>query len=681
MLKAPHSAGGLKCLLAAPLFWILAVLGPIAAAAAADLPTVLDGPVPQAAPTAPPIQHQSGILGLGGQGPKPMVITLYSIGQPTDEEQLYLEYLNRMRANPNAEGQRLAAATDPNVLSAYSYYGVDLNLMQYDFSTNVPAPPLAFNANLINAARWHSGDMFTNQYQGHYQTNGGVVLDPGQRMMTNGYYWWADGENVFSYAQSVFHGHAGFAVDWGYGIGGMQDPAGHRMNMMDESFREIGVGVVDGVNGPVGPQLVTQDFGVLFANQPFITGVVYYDLNGNGFYDVGEGIGGVTVNVSGSSYYAVTPDSGGYTIPVTSDGNYTVTFSDSGLYQQTVVAVTGQRNVKVDYIPGYSPPVISGPNPAYVNQCNLYAFSAVGGATGYQCEQSFLVPYTAVEGAENGLTNVTVVISPGYAVITNDIKASGNCSFHLAHAPDPINPNDQILTLNPVLLLGTNSQLTFAKQIGMAFSNEVSRAQISTNGGAVWQDVWSQPGNDGTISVDSTFVRITNSLSAFAGRIAQVRFVFAYLSGHYYLPSSGVGLYLDDIAVSNAQQITNPSTNSLTATPSFCFSPTNTGNYLLMVRAQINSRTLNWGPPLQVTAVPAIVMNSPVLASSQVQLNFTISPSTTGVFNLLQVDQLGAAWTTNTSAMFTTNVPGTSYRFTTTPGTAARYYRVVKVGS
>jgi hypothetical protein len=62
-------------------------------------------------------------------------------------------------------------------------------------------------------------------------------------------------------------------------------------------------------------------------------------------------------------------------------------------------------------------------------------------------------------------------------------------------------------------------------------------------------------------------------------------------------------------------------------------------------------------------------------------LNFTISPSTTGVFKLLQVDQLGAAWTTNSGAGFTTNVPGSSYRFTTSPGPAARYYRVVKVGS
>src|SRR5581483_11721330 len=108
-------------------------------------------------------------------------------GQPTDEEQLYLELLNRMRANPTAEGIRLAASTDPDILSAYTRFGVDLNLMKLEFATNPPVPPLAMNAQLTAAARWHSGDMFTNQYQGHFQTNGTLVLDPGARIATNGY--------------------------------------------------------------------------------------------------------------------------------------------------------------------------------------------------------------------------------------------------------------------------------------------------------------------------------------------------------------------------------------------------------------------------------------------------------------------------------------------------------------
>src|ERR1051326_1666592 len=202
-------------------------------------PTPTLGPTPQAPPPAPPIQGRA-IPGDQTPGaPSPKGSTLYSIGQPTDEEQSYLEFLNRMRSNPTAEGQRLAVTTDPNVLSAYSFFSVDLNLMQSEFSTNPAVPPLAMNAELMTAARWHSGDMFTNVYQGHNQTNGTTVLNPGDRITANGYTWTTYGENVYSYAESVFHGHAGFAVDWGPGPGGMQTPAGHRANMLNGGFREV----------------------------------------------------------------------------------------------------------------------------------------------------------------------------------------------------------------------------------------------------------------------------------------------------------------------------------------------------------------------------------------------------------------------------------------------------------
>src|SRR5205085_8625374 len=100
-----------------------------------------------------------------------------------------------------------------------------------------------------------------------------------------------------------------------------------------------------------GPQLVTQDFGSVGGLSPFVTGVVYRDLNGNGFYDPGEGVGGVTVNVSNSNYYAVTAGAGGYSVPVPGNGSYVVTFSGGSAppYQRNV-NVAGGENVKADYV-------------------------------------------------------------------------------------------------------------------------------------------------------------------------------------------------------------------------------------------------------------------------------------------------------------------------------------------
>ena len=663
---------------------LLLLLGfTIVVAGAQGQPTPLSGPIPQAPPPAPPIEHRQ----LPGENEtnraEPKGSTLYSIGQPSDEEQLYLEYVNRMRANPTAEGQRLAATTDPNVLSAYNFFSVDLNLMQSEFSTNPAVPPLALNANLIAAARWHSGDMYTNIYQGHNQTNGSTVLSPGDRITANGYTWTTYGENVYSYAESVFHGHAGFAVDWGPGPGGMQTPAGHRQNMLSGGFREVGMGVVDGVNGvggpqPVGPQLITQDFATQPANTPFVTGVVYYDFNGNGFYDIGEGIGAVTVNTPGSKYYAVTANSGGYAIPVTSNGNYTLTFTASGLSTQSVATITGSKNIKIDYVPVYAPPIITGPNPAGLNQSNSYTFSLVAGATSYDWQQTKLSAYTAVEGAENGLANVAVVSSGTYPIMISDLVASGSFAFHLAQ-PNP--PTDQSLTLNPILRPASNSMLTFSKRLGWASTTQVAKAQVSNDGGATWQDVWTQAGNNG--SGDAAYTTVSVSLNGYAGQNIKIRFAYVFQGGSFFSQTStGVGLYLDNIAVSNASQLLNPITIDIPSGNSFAFFPTNMGSYVLQVRAHINSRVLNWGPALVVTVaapLPSLqLVSTPSVTGSQVQIDFAVSNYRAGMtFQLWKAADPSGTWTQDASATLQTLIANSKFRFTTSNGGATQsFYRV-----
>jgi rhamnogalacturonyl hydrolase YesR len=73
-----------------------------------------------------------------------------------------------------------------------------------------------------------------------------------------------------------------------------------------------------------------------------------------------------------------------------------------------------------------------------------------------------------------------------------------------------------------------------------------------------------------------------------------------------------------------------------------------------------------------------ITLDPPVVGASQVQLNFTvISSQTNATLNLLQTSQLGATWTTNASATFSTNLAGLSYAFTTTNSPGAMFYRVV----
>jgi hypothetical protein len=244
---------------------------------------------------------------------------------------------------------RLQATTDADIISAYKYFQVDLGKLVAEFAGYPPRPPLAFNANLIAAARGHSQDMADHDFQGHTGSGGSSFTD---RIATAGYFGWnAVAENVYAYSDSVSYGHAGFTVDWGV------PSLGHRQNIMnfsatDPVYAEIGIGIISETSGTtaVGPLVVTEDFGRR-GGQYFVVGVVYQDTNHDGLYSMGEGIGGVTVSTSQGNY-AYTSGSGGYAIPLaTTSGSMTVRAEGAalGALQEYSIPLAG-TNVQVDFI-------------------------------------------------------------------------------------------------------------------------------------------------------------------------------------------------------------------------------------------------------------------------------------------------------------------------------------------
>ena len=192
----------------------------------------------------------------------------FSIGNPTDEEQMLLELINRARTNATAEATRLLSSTDPYVQAGLAQ--VDAELMKAQFATNPPVAPLSFNARLIDAARAHTQYLFQNAIQTH--SGPGPTDTLLNRLETVGYSFQNAAENVFSYSENIEFGHAGFEVDWNGTSenGGMQTPAGHRTTIHNGIYKEVGIGVVLGSNtvttstttNTVGPMLITQDFGL-----------------------------------------------------------------------------------------------------------------------------------------------------------------------------------------------------------------------------------------------------------------------------------------------------------------------------------------------------------------------------------------------------------------------------------
>ncbi len=278
----------------------------------------------------------------------------------TPDQQLALELINQARADPAGQyalmiqNAATMTATDPDVTQAIRYFNVDLALFQSQMAGFAPVAPLAWSDALAQSADTHNALMIAQDTQGHYLPGEGSLID---RMTAAGYTNIRQvAENIYAYSDSVFYAHAGFVIDWGgsAATGGMQDPAGHRNTILNPTYTEVGIGwtaETDPTTG-VGPYVTTQHFGTTWGYDPQLLGVVIDDRDGDDFYDIGEGMGGVTITASGSAGTFVTTSwgSGGYQMALP-DGVYTVTFSGGGLQGTITQSVTiAGANAKLDGI-------------------------------------------------------------------------------------------------------------------------------------------------------------------------------------------------------------------------------------------------------------------------------------------------------------------------------------------
>lgn len=296
---------------------------------------------------------------------------------PSNDEQYLLELVNDARLNPMGDAARYLGGYAPlhspfaNIQSALTFFDVSGPALQAQFASLTPVQPLAWNEQLAGAARTHNAAMIGADEQSH-QVAGEAGLGP--RINAAGYTGWSRvSENIYAFAYDPLYAHAGFMVDWGAGPNGMQDPAGHRVNIMNGSLREVGIGVTAETNPAtqVGTQVVTQDFGVRSGVGPLILGVAFDDINGDGFYSPGEGLGALNVAVGG--VLAASSGSGGYTLQPFATGAQTVVLTGAGLPGPVTAALTlgFVSNVKIDIVNGAelrtsASAVVSGPVSAIV---------------------------------------------------------------------------------------------------------------------------------------------------------------------------------------------------------------------------------------------------------------------------------------------------------------------------
>jgi Ca2+-binding RTX toxin-like protein len=249
----------------------------------------------------------------------------------TAQEQLMLELLNRARLDPEGEANR---------------FGIDVtDGLPGGAVTLGPKQPLAMNPMLVAAARGHSQWMLDVDVFSHTGAGGSAA---NQRMAGAGYVFTGSngwGENLawggvspgpVDLTQSIFDHHQGLFLS-----------PGHRRNILDDDYREIGVGQREGlffdeaVNWTA--SMLTQKF-AYSGTARFVTGVAYNDSVDDDFYGVGEGVG--SVSVSAGAARTSTAAAGGYELALAA-GQHAVQIG-----AVTVALTLGGENIKLDVVNG-----------------------------------------------------------------------------------------------------------------------------------------------------------------------------------------------------------------------------------------------------------------------------------------------------------------------------------------
>ena len=197
-------------------------------------------------------------------------------------------------------------------------------------------------------------------------------------------------------------------------------------------------------------------------------------------------------------------------------------------------------------------PVVTGPVEVPVGDATSFAWNEVPGADGYRAFLARRAPWDAIQGAEGGtLGAFEAETTPGYEPVVGSPVSAGSYAYHLVQ-PEP---EDQWLTLGPMLLASASSELRFQSRLGVATENQVARVQISLDGGGSWAEIWSQPGvgQPGETAWSSRSV----PLADYAGRAIRLRFGYTHTRGGSFFPQTfeGIGWHIDEVEVRDAEEL------------------------------------------------------------------------------------------------------------------------------
>lgn len=254
--------------------------------------------------------------------------------------------------------------------------------------------------------------------------------------------------------------------------------------------------------------------------------------------------------------------------------------------------------------------VISGASTPYTTGSS-YTFNGIAQADRYELRVSTASAAGWTEGAEDTpAPQITEGISAGYTLRQTSLKRTGAKAFQLTYPAGVF--DDQHFQVGRDVIPSVSSQLQFYDRARFSTTTTTFNAEISTDGGATWTGVFSRNGVGlSSPNWDANWISRSVSLAAYAGQTIRMRFIMKRNGGSVTQgATSSHGFFVDDISVTDATELVNPTTTALAGSAtSFQLDAATAGaplsagtTYFMRIRPNVGTRWFGFGAVKMVTA-------------------------------------------------------------------------------
>ena len=371
-------------------------------------------------------------------------------------------------------------------------------------------------------------------------------------------------------------------------------------------------------------------------------------------------------------------------------GDATFTVNVTGITGVPTTSASYQVTIIDPYVA--TPLALSGSATPYLNHDNVYSFNPIAGADSYEFRHAQVAAGSWVEGGENATPAIDAT-SADMALRSTALYRSGSYSLHLG-----VNGTnqDQHFELGRDIIPTATSTLAFYHRFRYVGDGTRLVVEILPAGGS-WTQLWSRSGqcsaSCGQSNWDRDWIYVGQSLSAYAGQIVSLRFRYVFESGYQWWPLGDspdlYGAYIDDISVSNSQQLENQVTVPVApGATTITFNTSTAGDYLLQLRPVIGGSTFAYGDPLAVYAsgiapepsvLPTISAVSLDAAGAYCITTSLIDPATARTMQVQSSPDMTAGSWASIDFTVNDNPGGQSSTICITPaaGLAGQYFRIV----